>query len=68
MEINNSLLYTEQEIKEISENSIKDENKKYTNEIEKLKQEIKRLKEKSIDLEYERDNFKLELDYLKKNK
>ena len=68
MEINNLLLYTEQEIKEICENSIKDENKKYSNEIEKLKQEIKKLKEKSIDLEYERDNLKLELDYLKKNK
>ena len=68
MKINNLLLYTEQEIKEICENSIKDENKKYSNEIEKLKQEIKKLKEKSIDLEYERDNLKLELDYLKKNK
>ena len=42
MEINNLLLYTEQE--------------------------IKKLKEKNIDLEYERDNLKLELDYLKKNK
>ena len=66
IEVNNLLLYTEKEIEEINKNSKKDEDKKYLDEIEKLKKENLELKKELIQLEYIKNNLEEDLKFLKK--